>query len=124
MICTFFCPLHTSHGVILEVYLELLPNFSNFLTESPYFSLNATTKEGPPTSFSWIRNELVLDGEQNGINISIEAIPNGPEANFRYRDSIYQSTLGVTGVMPGEYIYIANNEFSTPVMASITIQGN
>ena len=85
-----------------------LSSFS-FLTDTLTFSLVGDTSGGPPTSYTWTRYGVeVTDGGPFSISLSLN------ESNpRRFMDSLYVSTLTVTGRYPGVYGYSVTNRAST-----------
>ena len=82
---------------------------SFFLTDPPTFTLIGETSGGPPTTYTWTRNgALINDGGPFSISLSLN------ESNpRRFRDSLYVSTLTVTGRYPGVYEYSVTNRANT-----------
>ena len=84
-----------------------LSSFS-FLTDTLTFSLVGDTSGGPPTSYTWTRNGVeITDGGPFSISLSLK------ESSRRFLDSLYVSTLTVTGRYPGVYGYNVTNRAST-----------
>jgi hypothetical protein len=79
-------------------------NVSDIVTDPTSFTLIGDTSGGPPTNYTWMRNGEELTG--NGsfqISLSLKEVSN------KYRDSVYQSRLTVTGTHLGVYTYSVFN---------------
>jgi hypothetical protein len=77
---------------------------SDVITDPTSFTLIGDTSGGPPTNYTWMRNGDELTG--NGsfqISLSLKEVSN------KYRDSVYQSRLTVTGTHLGVYTYSVFN---------------
>ena len=98
---------------------------SSFLTDPPTFTLVSETSGGPPTNYTWTKDgRAITDGSPFSIFLSLnESSPR------RFRDSLYVSTLIVTGRYPGVYGYTVTNratiipETNSLLTDSITIEG-
>ena len=111
------CPLDNGRIVNISVSLSSSPPFS---IGSPSFTLVGETRRGPPVTYTWRRNGTTLaNGGSYSISISVK------ESSFaRFRESIYVSTLTVTGRLPGIYQYsVTNKAMSSTVTSSIGIEG-
>ena len=95
-----------------------LSSFS-FLTETLTFSLVSETSGGPPTSYTWTKNGVnITDGGPFSIFLSLnESSPR------RFMDSLYVSTLTVTGRYPGVHGYSVANRASAPLLDHFIIEG-
>ena len=87
------------------------------MREPPLLTLMGITRGGPPTDRNWTRNGRT----PTGVTESISAVPQN--ANRRYQDSIYESTLTVVGRQPGIYRYTATNRISPELYNMINIEG-
>ena len=78
---------------------------SSFLNGPSTFTLVGDTSGGPPTSYTWTRDGVnINDGDSFSISLSLnESSPR------RFMDSLYVSTLTVTGRYPGVYGYSVTN---------------
>ena len=82
------------------------------------FTLAGDTRGGPPTTYIWTRDGVVIDNE-GPFNISIALNGCGVMVN---QESHYRSTLTVTGDLPGMYQYsVANRATSTPLTQSYNV---
>ena len=98
----------------------LLSASSDFMTDPPRFTITGVTRGGPPTETNWTKDGATLiDAIQ--FSISVAAVPQNTET--RYRDTIYESTLTVTGRQPGYYRYAATNPVSPLLSDIICIEG-
>ncbi len=91
----------------------------------PTFTLYGDSVGGPPVEYTWTRNGVVLtNGDAYNISIWINN-DKGQFTHNRLSDTLYRSTLIVTGVLPGVYQYSVNNK-ATPssVNRDISIEGN
>ena len=69
------------------------------------FTLVGDTSGGPPTSYTWTRDGVnITNGESLSISLSLNK--SNPR---RFMDSLYVSTLTVTGRYPGVYGYSVTN---------------
>ncbi len=110
-----------SSGGLLETAMTiLLHSRTNFLSDIPYFTVIGKTQGGPPTDYKWTKDRIPFT-DSAIFNITIAAIPQNTE--FRYQDSIYESTLTVIGTQPGIYQYTATNDVSPNLTAEIVIEG-
>jgi len=89
---------------------------SSFLATPPTFTLIAETSGGPPTHHFWIRDNHVLQSTTLSVNGNNSAA---------YEQSLYHSTLTVTGRQPGQYQFLTYNRATTLNKTSqvITIGG-
>ena len=95
-----------------------LSSFS-FLTDTLTFNLVGDTSGGPPTSYTWTKNGVTItDGGSFSISLSLN--DSNPR---RFRDSLYVSTLTVTGRYPGMYGYGVANRASAPLLDHFIIEG-
>ena len=94
---------------------------SSFGANPPTFTLIGATSGGPPTSYNWRRNYGFL-WNSSTYSISIEVNP-GQLQEGRV-NCYYQSTIVVTGMLPGIYDYqVSNRAASHTMKGSITIEG-
>ena len=106
------------HGVITTNRLSL--SSSSFLTDPPTFTLFGDTSGGPPTTYTWTRNDQVISNNAS-YNISIHAQVNNTSVRM---SSQYRSILTVTGRLPGVYQYsVTNRATSAMITNSTTIEG-
>ena len=88
---------------------------SSFGAVPPSFTLVGETRGGPPTSYTWTRNGATIT---TGISISLKNVPE------RFLESVYVSTLVVTGNLPGVYQYsVTNRAMSNSRDSSFIIEG-
>ena len=98
---------------------------SSFLTDPPTFTLVGETSGGPPTNYTWARDGEVIT-DDGPYNISLSLNDSNPR---RFMDSLYVSTLTVTGRYPGVYGYSVTNRATvtsgtvSPLTNNITIEG-
>jgi hypothetical protein len=79
-------------------------NVSDTVTDPTSFTLIGKTSGGPPTNYTWMRNGEELTGNSSfQISLSLKEVSN------KYRDSVYQSRLTVTGTHLGVYTYSVFN---------------
>ena len=91
------------------------------MTASPSFTLAGDTEEGPPETYTWTRNGALIT---NGGSFSISIGVNGVIEPAAYENSRYQSTLTVTGLLPGVYQYSVSNRATPNTLTSnINIEG-
>ena len=94
------------------------------MTTPPTFTLYGDTGGGPPVEHIWTRNGVVItkDGSYNSsIVINTDA---SQFTNNRLSNAFYRSTLIVTGVLPGVYLYSVNKKATpTSVNGGINIEG-
>ena len=90
------------------------------MSDSPTFTLFGNTSGGPPTTYTWTRNGQFITNDAS-YTIVIQ-VNQGAGAHFM--NSLYRSTLTVTGVLPGVYQYsVTNRETSGMVTDQINIEG-
>ena len=94
---------------------------SSFMAASPSFTLTGDTEDGPPETYNWTRNGAPITNN-NSFSISIGV--NGVTDPNAYDNSRYQSTLTVTGMLPGMYQYSVSNRATNTLTSSINIEGN
>ena len=93
---------------------------SSFLTDPLTFTLVGDTRGGPPTTHTWTRNGEKIS---NGGSFSVYIAMDENDAS-RFRESVYRSTLTVTGRLPGVYQYSVTNRAMTDSMnGNISIEG-
>ena len=105
-----------------------LVNPFNFTADPPSFTLTGDTRRGPPEMYTWTRNDIgVSDGDSYSISLAVNAVHMSNPIIFDgaiLQESRYQSTLIVTGNLPGVYVYsVINRAMSAPRTASFTIEG-
>lgn len=110
-----------SQGLLTASTIILLHSLASFLSDPPSFTIIGNTRGGPPTYNHWTKDGVILNSTAE-FNISIEAMQQNMEV--RYRDSIFESSLTVTGHHPGMYQYVAANPLSSQLMDSILIEGS
>ena len=105
-------------GNITNFEVSLASSF--FESNPPTFTLHGDTRGGPPTTYTWTRDDNVItDG--GPYNISIAVNGNTWEVYYQMR---YRSTLTVTGYLPGLYQYSATNRATnTTWNSSLAIEG-
>ena len=82
---------------------------------SPSFTLAGDTEGGPPETYTWTRNgALITNNDSFSISIGV----NGVTDSAAYDNSRYQSTLTVTGRLPGMYQYSVTNRATTNTLTS------
>ena len=102
---------------------------SQFTGSNRTFTLEARTSGGPPTTYTWTRNGVVItDGGSFRIFLEVEVEYLQNEYSYdtidAYMNARYISRLVVTGVFPGVYQYSASNRaMATPMTDSIIIEG-
>ena len=69
---------------------------------------------GPPTDYTWTRNGAIIS-DGGPYNISIGVNEKYGNSFTAYAQSLYRSTLTVTGNLPGEYQYSVTNR-ATPIL--------
>ena len=111
--------LLTGNGEISSVLVSIKSS-SSFSTGSPSFTLVGETRGGPPESYTWRRNGTTLaNGGSYSISISVKE-----SSSVRFRESVYISTMTVTGRLPGIYEYSVNNRAMSSVMTNnIDVEG-
>ena len=89
------------------------------MSDPPTFTLIGDTSGGPPTTYTWTRDGQVIT---NSASYSI-ALQLDLDNSDVFRESIYHSTLTVTGVLPGVYQYsVTNRATSGMVTDQMTIE--
>ena len=95
---------------------------SSFLTDPPTFTLVGETSGGSPELSFWTKDKRVInDSSPFSISLSLN--------ESRFKDSLYVSTLSVTGRYPGVYRYTVTNratvipEINSLLTDNITIEG-
>ena len=117
--CLFSIPCTTGRGAISTAEVSL--SSSSFLSDPPTFTLFGVTSGGPPTTYTWTRDDQVIS---NNDSFAIISIAVNEDNNRRLRDSLYRSTLTVTGRLPGVYQYSVTNRATTNmVTGSFTVEG-
>ena len=91
-----------------------------FLAASPSFTLAGDTEGGPPETSTWTRNGAPIT---NGGSFSISIGVNNVTDPSAYDKSRYQSTLTVTGILPGVYQYSVSNRATPTLTSNITVEG-
>ena len=91
---------------------------TSFQSDPPTFTLLGATSGGPPTTYTWTRNGLVITNSASySISIQVE------RSNAGFKNSRYHSTLTVTGRLPGVYRYsVTNRATSGMVNDTFTIE--
>lgn len=100
--------------------LLLHTTFTDFVSDTPYFTIIGKTSGGPPTDHRWSKDGIPLNNSA-AFNITVVAIPQNTVV--RYRDALYESTLTVVGREPGLYQYTATNQVSPTLIAVMSIEG-
>ena len=121
--CLFYnytCPLlvYLGRGAITtnQVFLS---SSSSLTSDPPTFTLVGDTSGGPPTTYTWTRNGQVIT---NNASYSISLRANLDSSDV-FQESLYHSTLTVTGVLPGVYQYsVTNRATSGMVTDQMTIE--
>ena len=104
-------------GIITSTDVSLLSK--SFLDNPPTFTLSSNTSGGPPTDYTWRRDGVPLTSDTT-YNSSIQVNGNTVVGN---QESLYHSTLTVTGNLPGVYQYsVQNRANSSAVSDSFTIE--
>ena len=112
--------VHLDRGAITTNQVSLSSS-SSLMSDPPIFTLFGDTNGGPPTTYTWTRNGQVIT---NNASYSISIQVNRDTGDV-FRDSLYRSTLTVTGVLPGEYQYsVTNRATSGMVTDQMNIEGN
>ena len=114
---SLICPTNnipTGRGAISSNQVSL----TSFQSDPPSFTLLAATSGGPPTTYTWTRNGLVITNSASySISIQVE------RSNAGFQNSRYRSTLTVTGRLPGVYQYsVTNRAASGMVTGTFTIE--
>ena len=92
---------------------------SSFLSDPPTFTLVSDTTGGPPTTYTWTRNGQVITNNAS-YSISLQV----GQSYTGFQNSLYRSTLTVTGRLPGVYQYsVTNRATSVMVTDQFTIEG-
>ncbi len=99
-------------GTIISNTVSLLS--SSFGSNPPAFTLTGDTSGGPPTTYTWRRNGFVIT---DGGPYSISTAVNGDNEATSIQ-SLYRSTLTVTGHFPGLYTYAITNRATTNLVRS------
>ena len=94
---------------------------SNFQDPSKFgFALDGVTKGGAPTSFTWRKDNVVLNSS-NPINITDPMLTNSEDP---CSERLYHSRLTITGKVTGVFTYTANNaETSNTMVATLNVEG-
>ena len=91
---------------------------SSLTSDPPTFTLVSDTG-GPPTTYTWTRDDQVITNSAS-YNISLQLNLDSADV---FRESLYRSTLTVTGVLPGVYQYsVTNRATSGLVIDQMTIE--
>ena len=106
MVLMFIGCFYPGRGVIRSNQVSLSSSSSSFLTDPPIFILVGDTSGGPPENYAWTRGGMEITNNAS-FNISISVKEDANPA--RFSDSLYMSTLTVTGRYPGEYAYTVSN---------------
>ena len=108
------------HGAILSVTVTIAS--SSFTSDPPTFTLFGDTNGGPPTNYTWTRNNVTIT-DSSSFRTSI--MLNRTHDTQGYLIGSYRSTLTVMGRLPGIYQYSVSNRATLDMMTSnIIIEGN
>ena len=101
----------TSNAVSLDSSL--------FPSVSPTFTLFGDTNGGPPTTYTWTRDgQVITNNASYSISIQVRS------DSTAFQESLYRSTLTVTGRLPGVYLYTVTNRATPSMMADqMNIEG-
>ena len=105
------------HGIITSIEVSL--SSSSFMDDLPTFTLIGETRGGPPTIYNWTRDDIdITNSGKSTISISLK------DVEEKYIESVYVSTLVVSGNLPGVYQYtVGNRAMSFKANHRITIEG-
>lgn len=101
---------------------EVSLNESRFSNIPQSFILTGVTRGGPPTIHLWKRDGLEIDFRKPEFRSSL--VGRTLLMGNQYIDTIYVSTLVVTGIFPGTYQYSAKNRaWRDSIVDEYTIEG-
>ena len=111
-------PVPVRDGVITRPVMSITS--SSFMAASPSFTLAGDTEGGPPETYTWTRNGASIT---NNGSFSISIGVNNVTDPSTYENSRYQSTLTVTGRLPGVYQYsVSNRAMPNTLTSNINIE--
>lgn len=102
----------------IEVVMSNSNNYLNYT--QPQFTLYGRTNGGLPTTSTWRRDGAVLASSSTYTISNPELVNNGTGLCADYT---YQSSLTVSGRLPGVYAYVASYRLSPVlIMSTLTIE--
>jgi hypothetical protein len=99
----------------------LMHSRTDFMSDTPHFSIIGKSVGGPPTDYRWSKDGLLLTSNAT-FNITMAAIPQN--MMLRYQHNMFESIITVTGREPGFYQYTVTNQVSTILADTTAIEGN
>ena len=100
-------------GTIIPNYRVILGS-SSLASDPPTFILVGDTSGGPPTTYTWTRDgQVITNSASYSIPLQLNLYIDSSDV---FQESLYHSTLTVTGVLPGVYQYSVSNRATSGIV--------